>query len=185
MKLFIKIITLLIFLSLGGCRWFTDARTPFNFGTNIKIPEGTPAFQTGFKDGCSTALYSRGNVFYRTKYGYRYDPKMIGNTEYHFGHRRGYSWCFLVALAPLNKSFDAYIEDPPFDMSAGDIGSAWDGFFGGVGGTSALGSNPTAADNIGGIIDLLTTNDSGQTAIGTNPFWSGNSVGQFFGQRYK
>lgn len=176
----VKSLIIASLLGLGSCKWFTRAHLTFPAFTGIKIPKGTPAFRTGFEDGCSTALYARGNVFYRTKYDYRYDPKMIGNTEYHFGHRRGYSWCFLVALAPINKSFDAYIEDPPFDMSAGNISNNWDGFFSGP-----LGGKITSGTTIDDVFGIWSKNKHGQSALGTYPLWAGNSVGQFFGQKYK
>ena len=135
----LKFFLLIIFLlELAGCKWFGRSGKPFLEWSNITIPDGTATFQQGFKDGCSTTLYSRGNVYYKTRYGYRYDPKLIGNPEYRLGHQRGYTWCFehIVGPNPI-ASFDRYIlphgNNAVFDMGAGNINNAWGGMFDGVG----------------------------------------------------
>jgi hypothetical protein len=177
-KTIINIGIFYMLFAASGCTWFTNARTPFLSGTNFKTPDGTPAFKAGFEDGCSSALYSRGNAFYRARYDYRYDPNMIGNTEYHFGHRRGYGYCFVTFIQKFGSG-DAYIEKPPFDMIQKDMGEAWGGFFSNAGG-SIMGGNPTGTSyGVGGFFDVLTS--GGKGAIGGNPLWAGGSKGQFFG----
>lgn len=184
-----RILLLIIVLQLTGCKWFTDAGTPYFFGTNFEVPEGTPTFQQGFKDGCSTVLYARGNVFYRTRYGYRYDPKMIGNPEYRFGHSRGYTWCFqhmLQGTTGASKSPDRYIMPygaSAFDMSAGNVNDAWGGFWGGL--SSPVGSSSVGLDSSLSILQQGIaggTAGAGGTVFGGNPLWAGGSSGQFFGQ---
>jgi len=181
MKILIKILLIIFLLDLSGCKWFGAIGRPYLSFAGFKIPDGTPAFQQGFKDGCSTSLYSRGNVLYRNRYGYRYDPKMIGNPEYRFGHSRGYTWCFqqvVTGYGGPNSSFDKIIQPHGYDdtFSAGNINSAWGGFF------------ATPAPNVinienGGLDGVMTVFGSGaNSAFGANPIWAGNSKGQLFGQ---
>ena len=153
--------------------------------TNFKVPDGTPAFQKGFRDGCSTSSYSRGNVFYRWRYGHKYDTKMIDNAEYRFGYQRGYTWCFQNVLSGVSgpqASWDRFLSPYGYDstMSAGNMNSTWDGFFGGSV-ESPLGDQGSGFD---GIFDVLQKGGSGSggTAFGGNPLWAGGSSGQFFGQ---
>jgi hypothetical protein len=120
----IAIITLLFFIT--SCKWITGAKVHNLAFTNIRVPPGTPNFQKGYKDGCSTVLYSRGNTFYRTKYSYRLDADLIDDSEYYFGRKRGYNFCFgyiTGASGHLSKGWDAYIygQGTPFDMGKGNI----------------------------------------------------------------
>jgi hypothetical protein len=178
-----KILLVLFLLELVGCKWFGSSGDPFLKWSNITIPDGTPTFQQGFKDGCSTTLYSRGNVYYKTRYGYRYDPKLIGSSEYRLGHQRGYTWCFehIVGGIPMT-SFDRYLlphgNDGTFDMTAGNINSAWGGMFGGVGSIIEVNPKNGFDDAIFGV-----WNNGGTGALNANPLWAGNSSGQFFGQQ--
>lgn len=176
-----KITSLILFLiQLTSCQWFSTIGSPFYTMTNFKIPDGTPAFQQGFKDGCSTSTYARSNVLYRSRYGYRYDPKMIGNAEYRFGHSRGYTWCFQQSIAGATGalgSWDRYLHPYGYDttFSSGDINSAWGGFFKGSGSLA----QPAGGD-VGGFMGTLT-NSSG-SVMNSNPLWAGGSSGQIFGQ---
>ncbi len=185
-----KCLIILCFLAfaLSGCRWIEKAGLPYYRGFDFKVPEGTPTFQKGYKDGCSTILFARGNGLYRDRYEYRFDPKMIGNPEYRFGHSRGQSWCFqnLIGPNPLSSA-DRYLspfkEDGygVFEMGASDIGAAWGGMFGGGGAAGGI-SNVTGAsfDNI--FSAWAGTATGGNSVFGANPIWAGNSKGQFFGQ---
>jgi len=174
-------LVILILLQLTSCKWFGKIGSPFYSMTNFKVPDGTPAFQQGFRDGCSTSTYARSNVLYRNRYGYKYDPKMIGNSEYRFGHSRGYAWCFQQSLSgstgPVG-SWDKYLHPGGYDstFSSANIGSAWDGFFGGHGGS--LGH--AAGGDVGGFMGTLT--NSGGSVMNSNPLWAGGSSGQIFGQ---
>lgn len=174
-----KLLIISILVTITSCKWFKDAGTPYFSWTNFKVPDGTPAFQTGFKHGCSTVLYSRGNDFYRARYKYKYDPNMIGNTEYRFGHSRGYSWCFQQVLNGPVSSFDNYLVGSGYDktFNTKDINEAWDGFFK----SSTLGSGPSS-EGLDGMMSVWQTGIDGQTsALGGNPFWAGGAKGQFFG----
>lgn len=176
--------TILILLLTSSCQMITGAGTPFYAMTNIKIPEGTPAFQKGFRDGCETITYARGNPFYKTRYkGYRFDPKMIGNTEYRFGHSRGASFCFMHVAGNVHSSFDNYLNYYDPTMMSQDYNTVGDGLFdGGVFSSSIT----TPGNGIDGIFDVLQKGGSGTTgsAFTSNPLWAGGSVGQFFGQSY-
>ncbi len=180
---------------MTGCKWFSSAGTTYYAWTNFKVPEGTPVFQQGFKDGCSTVLYARGNDFYHTRYKYKYDPTLIGNTEYRFGHQRGYTWCFQTVLSAVsgpNGAPDKFLfvygnESWGFDASPGDINNS--GLFGGQGGDSAFNSSlTTPGSGVNAMFDVFQKGtDStgvggvGGTVFGTNPLWSGGSSGQFLG----
>ncbi|OFW80257.1 MAG: hypothetical protein A2887_04200 [Alphaproteobacteria bacterium RIFCSPLOWO2_01_FULL_40_26] len=184
---------LLLTLQLSSCRWFTGAGTTFFAWTNIKVPDGTPTFQQGFKDGCSTVLYARGNVYYRTRYSYRYDPKMIGNPEYRFGHSRGYTWCFQHMLqgqtgsqSSADKWLSQYGKQPMFDMAPADLGKAWGGMFDGLKapGNPVASANPQGTDSG---LDILQKGISGGeagaggTVFGGHPLWAGESSIKFMG----
>lgn len=185
-------LTIFLLLTISSCRWITGGGSPFFKWSNIKIPPGTPVFQQGFKDGCSTVLYARGNYWYRMRYSYTYDPQMIGNPEYRFGHSRGYSWCFqnIVGPGPLS-SFDRYINPSGaawgygvFDTKVDDIGTNWDGMFG-DGSQGPWYSSLTGTSNgLNGIFDVLQKGTTGRGVFDSNPLWAGGSKGQILGQDY-
>lgn len=178
------------------CRYFTAASTPYYSWTNFKVPDGTPTFQKGYRDGCSSILYARGNDFYRSRYSYKYDTAMIGNTEYRFGYQRGWSWCFQTILAPqtgprgggLGKFLFVYgNESYGFDSAPNSINST--GLFGDIDGNTAFAtslSNPGSGVNA--MFDVFQkgtdaggVGGKGETTFGTNPLWSGGSRGGFLG----
>jgi hypothetical protein len=112
---------------------------------------------------------------------YQYDPKMIGNPEYRLGASRGYTYCFQTIVSPAlgQSSFDRYLNQGGapsgygvFDMSAGNIGGAWGGFFGG-------GDTWTAIDNsdvgLEGNVKLVGG------GVFANPLWSRNTSLNFMG----
>ncbi len=166
---------------LSSCQWLKGASTPYFTMTNFKVPDGTPAFKSGFKDGCSSVLYSRGNMFYRTRYKYKYDANMTGNSEYRFGHSRGYSWCFQKVLRGPVASFDRYLYDSGYDktFSAKDINQAWDGMF--LDGPMKHGPD-SSGQGLNGMMSIWQTGIDGKSsAFGSNPLWAGGAEGQFFG----
>lgn len=161
---------------------FGDGGLAMYAGINFKIPAGTPAFRKGYEDGCKTAIYTRGNILYRTFYKYQFDPKMIGNPEYRMGHSRGYGYCFPTTASAVTgpqSSFDRFINPYGYDstFSAGNINDTWGGAFGGSMGGSLTGSG------FNGIFDVLQKGGSGtgESALGGNPLWAGGSRGQFLG----
>ena len=182
---FKKFFIFLILLQISSCRWIGGAGTPLFGSLSVKVPDGTPVFKQGFKDGCESVLYARGNQLYRHRYSYKYDPKMIDNTEYRFGRNRGYNFCFFeVVGGDAMTSFDRYILPygngiGVFDMSAGDINNNWGGFFGGGADTWGV-ANSTS----GGFDSLFKTwsGGGGGSVFGANPLWAGGSEGQLFGQ---
>ena len=184
MKL-IKFLLLILLLETTGCKWFQATWSPYFKWSNFKIPDGTPTFQKGFKDGCSTVLYARGNVWYRTRYDFRYDANLIGNPEYRFGHGRGYTWCFQQTIqsstGPMGGSFDKSLFPYGYDktFSADNINSAWD-MFGGL--DAPIKVNP--GNGFDAVFDVWQKGGSGTggTVLGGNPLWAGGSAGQFFGQ---
>ncbi len=178
-----KIILIILLLQLDGCKWFSKASLPFYMGTNPDVPEGTPAFQKGWKDGCSSSTYARSNVYYRSKNSYKYDPVMIGNPEYRFGHQRGYAWCFQQSLSGqtgANGSWDRFILPYGYDstFSSRDINQAWGGMFLG---TSGAPLKDNVGGNVGDFVGVF--GGSGDSSLfGANPLWAGGSKGQIFGQ---
>lgn len=194
MARFIKhTLLILLLFQIAGCRWFSSASTSYFTWTNFKVPEGTPTFQKGYKDGCSTVLYARGNDYYRTRYSYRYDPTMIGNTEYRFGHQRGYTWCFQNILSgvtghgPIDKFIFPHGADSltgGLDYTPNNINNQ--GLFGAQGAASnAFTSSNNSVDDMFGIwqkgTDGTGAGGAGETVFGTNPLWAGGSKGWWLG----
>ena len=184
-KVTIKNIALFLLLILASCRWFKDAATPFLMGDYMRLPQGTPTFQQGYKDGCGTSLYTRGNVFYRTIHKINYNPKLIDNPEYRFGYSRGYTTCFQIVVGGASApqaSFDAYLNyGTTFDMSGGgNINNLWGGFFSnGIMQGDVTNSNV----NLDSVVNIWQNAErGGGTVFGSNPIWAGGSAGQFFGQ---
>lgn len=180
-----KLILIILMLQLGSCKWFTNASLPFYAGTNPSVPDGTPAFQKGWKDGCSTSTYARSNVFYRSKNSYKYDPAMIGNPEYRFGHQRGYTWCFQQSLSPTTGavgSWDRFILPYGYDssFSSRDMGEAWGGMLPGNANAGVMGSK-NVGGNVGDFVGVFG-GSSDNSLFGANPLWAGGSKGQIFGQ---
>ena len=192
----LKILSIILLAqSLFSCRWPGAIGTTYFAGTGFKIPDGTPTFQKGFSDGCSTVLYARGNDWYHTRYKYQYDTTLIGNTEYRFGHQRGYAFCLQNITSPTSGSFggpDKFLFPHPhvFDYSPGNINSQ--GLFGDSGnspfamGTGLFGG---PAGGIDGSFNVMQKGTGGPLGAGgeggslftTNPLWAGGSSGQFFG----
>lgn len=151
--------------------------------TTFAVPDGTPAFQAGYKAGCSAIVYARGNVFYRSRYDYYYDPKMIDNGEYKSGYSRGWAWCFgeIVGTDPakgtvggggsgLSGSF-IYPNGTPFDTNPSSVQNAWGGFFG-----SSAPNIIETGNGLDGSYDVWTGKDNGGTAFGASPIWSDKQV---------
>lgn len=179
MRNLLQVLLILATLNLTSCRWFTSDATD-NFLHNFKVPNppGSPIFKKGFKHGCSQILYSRGNFFYRTIFGYEYDTSLNYNKDYRFGYKRGYNACFIVIIASKMPSFDKGL----FPAGGGnDIGTgfysqtdydATSGMFDGI-------LNSGFGGNVNGVVQNL---GSGSSVLDSNPIWAGNSQGQFFGQ---
>lgn len=193
-KVIIRLIILTSFCQiLCGCRWFTSIHTPYFAMTNFKVPDGTPTFQRGFKDGCSTVLYARGNDYYRTRYHYRYDPTLIGNTEYRFGHSRGYTWCFQNILqqstghGPIDRFLFPHGPDSMtggLDYNPNNINKM--GLFGVPGDDSnPLKTSNNSINDMMGVWQKGTDKDgvggAGASVFNSNPFWAGGSGGWWFG----
>lgn len=64
--------------------------------TGMSVPPGTPAFQSGYKDGCRSAWANVGVRGYNDQVE---DEKMKTNAEYQSGWGRGYGECFSVDQA--------------------------------------------------------------------------------------
>ena len=190
---------LLILISFGliSCKIFGIAsKGTFAPLSNFKVPPGTPAFKSGYKDGCSSVLYSRGNMFYRSRYEYRYDPNMIDNTEYKFGYSKGNAWCFahIVGISPDNtlgpgdglSSLYPNGAKAMFDMTPNNIDNAFDGMFGGL--SAPINANTDSTpDGLNAIFDVYQKGISGGQAgaggsvFGSNPLWSGDKGVGFMG----
>ena len=168
-------------LVISGCQWFRGADTTFFSGTNIKIPEGTPTFKKGFRDGCESVLSSRGNTFYRARYkGFKYDPRLIDDSEYKFAVSRGYGFCFNYIIRFINDSgSDEYIVSPSyFDWSLGSV----DNTIVGKNENLGFGLNQSVADNniFSSVFDFTrsSTADGGEGK-------GAMSSSMFYGTNYK
>lgn len=183
----------LIFISFSfvSCKMFAiPGKISFLPFTNFKLPPGTPTFQSGYKDGCSSVLYARGNVFYRSRYDYRYDPKMINNGEYKTGYSRGWGWCFTNVIGIGNSlpsgSPDQFLAPygrrPVFDTSPNSINNVWG--FGRLSSPIDANSTPGGLDSMFDIYQYGIDGGqagAGQSALGGNPLWSGESKVGFMG----
>ncbi len=168
-----RIILLTLLLFFNSCRWFENAETPYTMFANFKVPEGTPVFKQGYRDGCSTLFYARGNAFYRWKHKYRYNPKMHHNPEYRFGYKRGLSYCFNT-IVPGVTSWDRHLYYYKDDsMMASDYNK-----------TGIWGEGLGVAGESKGLSNVLTTfwGTGKNSVMGGNILWAGGSEGQFFGQ---
>ncbi len=166
------IITALLLFS--SCRWIEGMDTPYTMFANFEVPEGTPVFKQGYRDGCSTLFYARGNAFYRWKHEYRYNPKMHQNPEYRFGYKRGMSYCFNT-IVPGVTSWDRHLmyykDDSMMAKNYNDTG-----MFGG-----ALGVPGETSNGLSNVLQAFW--GTGENSVmGGNILWAGGSKGQFFGQ---
>jgi hypothetical protein len=184
-----RLILLSSLLFLNACQWFSDAGLPLASGTSVEMPRGTPVFTQGWKDGCNTSSYTRGNVFYKTIYSHRYNTKLIDNPEYRFGYSRGYSTCFQIMVTGNSgpqASFDRYLlpygNNSVFEMSVGNINENWFGFFGSKSGILA-GDFTNSDVTLDSVVNIWQNAErGGGTVFGSDPLWSGGSKGQIFGQ---
>jgi hypothetical protein len=178
-----KVLALIFLLQVTtSCDWLTSFQTPYLMGTSYKIPDGTPSFQSGYKDGCGTVLSTRASTFYRSKYKHNYNPSLISNPEYRFGYQRGYTYCFHAVVtavegphASSDRYFFTYGNNRGFEMNGGDVNEAWGGFFGGAP------SQIDVSTNFNSIVGVWGGSET-NSAFGANPLWAGGSKGQFFGQ---
>lgn len=185
-----KIYLILILLLFSGCKWFTGAETPFLSMTTPQIPDGTPIFQKGFKEGCESIIHNRATGFYRDRFQYQYDTSLMDNPEYQFGYSRGWTNCFNYVVAgrhTLGGSADTYIYGgnwgAPIGMGKGNINDT-------VNYQTGSWTNPFASGNgIDGMFDVLQKGKGGGgtatgpgTAFGGQPFWGTWQDGQIFGQ---
>jgi len=174
-----KIFYLLIILTLSSCKFFTGAKRYHLANTNYTVPDGTPTFQQGFRDGCENGIHSRGNSLYRTKYSsYQYHPDLIDNPEYQFGYGRGYGWCFTLNTAGGHGGgFDSFIygKGVPFDMNKGSIDST-------VNYETGSWKNPLNVQT-GGLDGVLQSVQSpkGWSAFSSHPLYGTPSSNQVFG----
>jgi hypothetical protein len=191
----IAIIFLTLLLSqLSSCKWKPGQELLFSFAS-IKVPNGTPAFQSGYKDGCSSVLYARGNIFYRTRFDYRYDPTMASNKEYKSGYSRGWGYCFgqVVGVSPTarpttspDRLLAPYGLSPTFDMGPNSVNNAWGGFFGSRLSAPIDVNYDATPGGLDASFSILQNGISGgvagdgQTAFG-NPFWTGKTSVGFMG----
>lgn len=178
-----KTLFFIILLFTSSCRWFSAAEMPFFMGGYVTPPQGTPIFVQGWKEGCNSSSYTRGNVFYKTIHHIQYDPKLIDNPEYRFGYARGYTTCFQIVVSGNSgpqASFDTFILPQgagTFDyMKAGDINGTWGMFSSGIFQGDVTNSN-FVENGFDGIVKVV-----GSGVINGNPLWAGGSAGQFFGQ---
>jgi hypothetical protein len=174
-----KIFLLIILISLGNCKFFTGARSYFYLGTKYAIPDGTPIFQKGYRNGCENGIYSRGNVLYRSKYhNFNYDYSLINNPEYKFGYAKGYGYCFTTNTSGNQSAggFDVFIyaKGLPFDMGRNSIDNT-------VNYETGHWKNPFASGKgINGIADAVQS-PKGFSAFGTHPLYGTSNKEQIFG----
>jgi len=182
MKIFKILFIIILAINISGCRWFSGSGLSFVAFTDIRIPPGTPKFKKGFKDGCGSVLHSRGNIFYRSIYTHSFDPKLIDDSEYSFGYKRGYSYCFQRQFGIFGGGADQYLANPPsftqgmgpgsIDLTVNPDGAA----------RSPLGGAIVPDSGLDGVVGYTTTNKLGNTGVfGAYPTWGSQTTGQNFG----
>jgi hypothetical protein len=173
-----KILLLTILLFLGSCRLFSGA-SRYNLAMmDYAIPDGTPIFQEGYRDGCESGLYSRGNSLYKIKYsGHKYNPKLIDNPEYKFAFGRGYGYCFTLNTAGGHSGgADKFIygKGVPFDMGR----TSYDGT---INYEQGSWRNPfSSGSGVNGIFEAVQS-PKGFSVFGSHPLYGTNNDKQIFG----
>lgn len=196
LKILILPLSIIYITSCKGVYRFAQ-NTPFSptlAMAGIKVPEGTPKFQQGWKDGCSTGYHARGNGFYRSFHKIKQNSKLFMDPEYEFGHQRGYGFCYTKALSHLNSGtgWDDYLfarskaweakswnSTPPFwedwnsispfnnpSSNGGPLGSA-------SGKSSGMALRAIAPGEGKGVLGSFD-------GSGTHPLWAGGMDGHFF-----
>ena len=167
----------IILLTNQGCS------TSYLSMTNFKVPDGTPIFQEGYKDGCGTILGARSTSLYRMKYaGYKRNPDYIDNPEYNFGYSKGWSYCFnyIVGAGYFGQGgSDQYIfgKGPQFDMGRGN----WDSTINYETGTW---NNPTSSEGGSNSVDGIWGEfqaPKGFSVFGGHPLYGTSNNTQIFG----
>lgn len=180
--LMIKILIIaFILMPFSGCKWFTEAKPPALSFAQITVPVGTPKFQKGYKDGCGTVLYARGNILYRNIYKHNMDPSLIDDSEYMFGYKRGYSYCFQYAVGSghFSGGADTYLYPKvptPYTqgMTAGNINNVYNGY-------GALNWMNIPNGGLDGVVDAFSKNTHGQGGVfSAYPTWGTPNTGGNF-----
>jgi len=171
---------------LSGCEAIKNPELPNLAFTGYEVPEGTPIFQKGYRDGCENGLFSRGNNLYRARYGsggFRYDGDLIDNPEYRFGVSRGYGYCFTLFTAGGQSTggWDNYIlpKGSQFDMGRKSI----DGTV-----NYEVGHWKNAANVQYGGLDAIfgvASKPKGFSVFGSHPLYGTDSGNQLFGWNSK
>ena len=94
-KLFFKVFAILFLLTNCTDKLAFKVATMNVYGMKKLVKQDAPyEIQQATIDGCSTALWSRGNQFYRGMLTYRQNPELMKNPVYKFTWSRAYNVCF-------------------------------------------------------------------------------------------
>jgi hypothetical protein len=111
------------FLTLFATICLTSSCSPvrhFNFVETLLASDAPNEIKQGTYDGCQTAIWSRGNHFYRVSAEYKQDSEMIKNPIYSYSWQRAYIQCFMIITVNNYQNIDseivnnrlAYFADP-------------------------------------------------------------------------
>ena len=81
-----------VLMTVSGCTVYDKITRPVPWGMET-MPEGTPMFQAGWKDGCETGMSAYGNDRYKVVYEFKQDPQLILNDEYYSSWKEAYTYC--------------------------------------------------------------------------------------------
>lgn len=78
--------------------------------------KGSPEYLQGWDDGCKTGLSTMVQGYYKSFYGFKQDPYMIGNPVYYKAWKDSYTYCrqysFRYSWDAYDRTYNKALENP-------------------------------------------------------------------------